>query len=301
MTDALLERLSRIDHLTALDLSGSQALTDDGVRHLARLPGLRHLNLSGCAVTDAGLAVLRRLPSLESVSVAWTRDDRRRGRAPRRMPAASARRPLRHARRATAPSARWPARRICPSCARATASPTRDCRCCTSCPCSGRGRAARRAWRCSRLHARPNHLMLRGPFTDAGMARLAGLDGLFALDVDSDRLAHHRPRARAAGRFAAPRVAGVRREGRVDAAHRRAAAPALPDVSGHDRRRRGFRRARPLAHPRAHLGSPLLQPAATRVPRPVGDAGAALPVGELSQRRRGGTVGAAALPGADAS
>jgi len=36
--------------------------------------------------------------------------------------------------------------------------------------------------------AGPNFLMLRGPFTDAGFAQLAGLDGLFALNVDSGQL-----------------------------------------------------------------------------------------------------------------
>jgi len=39
------------------------------------------------------------------------------------------------------------------------------------------------------LDAAPNFLMLRGSFTDRGLARLAGLGGLFALNVDSDRLA----------------------------------------------------------------------------------------------------------------
>ena len=37
--------------------------------------------------------------------------------------------------------------------------------------------------------AAPNFLMLRGPFTDRGLARLRGLDGLFALNVDDARLA----------------------------------------------------------------------------------------------------------------
>ena len=40
-----------------------------------------------------------------------------------------------------------------------------------------------------RPDARPNFLMLRGPFTDAGMAQLVGLDGLFAVNLDSDQLA----------------------------------------------------------------------------------------------------------------
>ena len=73
MTDALLERLSRLDHLTMLDLEGSKELTDDGLRHFARLPRLRQLNLAGTGVTDRGLEVLRRLPALETLNLAWTR------------------------------------------------------------------------------------------------------------------------------------------------------------------------------------------------------------------------------------
>ena len=59
--------------VTALDLGGSKALTDDGLRHLARLPRLKHLDLSGTAITDRGLAVLRDLPALETLSLGWTR------------------------------------------------------------------------------------------------------------------------------------------------------------------------------------------------------------------------------------
>jgi hypothetical protein len=48
-------------------------VTDDGVRHLARLPALQHLDLSGTSITDAGLQVLRDLPGLRTLSLAWTR------------------------------------------------------------------------------------------------------------------------------------------------------------------------------------------------------------------------------------
>ena len=44
MTDGLLGRLSRLDHITHLDLDGSRGLTDDGLRHLVRLSRLRHLD-----------------------------------------------------------------------------------------------------------------------------------------------------------------------------------------------------------------------------------------------------------------
>jgi hypothetical protein len=73
MTDGLLAEVSRVETLTALGLSGCKAVTDEGVRHLARLRALQHLDLSGTSVTDAGLQVLRDLPELRTLSLAWTR------------------------------------------------------------------------------------------------------------------------------------------------------------------------------------------------------------------------------------
>jgi len=73
MTDALLADVARVETVTALDLAGSKDLSDDGLRHLARLPQLKHLDLSGTAITDRGLRVLRELPALETISLAATR------------------------------------------------------------------------------------------------------------------------------------------------------------------------------------------------------------------------------------
>ncbi|MBZ5552801.1 MAG: sigma-70 family RNA polymerase sigma factor [Acidobacteriia bacterium] len=66
MTDALLERICQLDHLTYLDLHDSPEVTDDGLRHLAHLPRLQHLNLSCHRITDQGLEVLRQLPQLKT-------------------------------------------------------------------------------------------------------------------------------------------------------------------------------------------------------------------------------------------
>ncbi|MBC7896330.1 MAG: hypothetical protein H7066_13020, partial [Cytophagaceae bacterium] len=73
MTDAMLNDVTRISHLTALRLGGSKGVTDAGLRYLARLPGLRHLDLSGTSITDGGLAILRELRALETISLARTR------------------------------------------------------------------------------------------------------------------------------------------------------------------------------------------------------------------------------------
>jgi hypothetical protein len=188
MTDALLAEVSRIDGITSLDLGGSKELTDDGLRHLAGLPRLAHLNLSGTAITDRALDVLRELPALESISLAMTR--------------------------VTDAGMTWLA--SCSELARVDLSWTR----------TGDGAiralAGKRKLRELRsgnnvtdaglasLHELPvfeswqggepelellrnssgsNHLRLRGSFTDRGMRELRGLDGLFGLDIDDEQLA----------------------------------------------------------------------------------------------------------------
>lgn len=72
ITDAALERLARVDHLTSLDLSFATRLTHVGLRHLASLP-LEDLELGGggSCIDDAGLEVLAHLPRLRTVSLAW--------------------------------------------------------------------------------------------------------------------------------------------------------------------------------------------------------------------------------------
>ena len=72
MTDAVLNRLSQLDHITSLDLSSSKELTDAGLRHLARMPRLQHLNLSGTGITALGLDVLQQLKELTNVNLSWT-------------------------------------------------------------------------------------------------------------------------------------------------------------------------------------------------------------------------------------
>lgn len=76
MTDALLERISRLDHVTTISLGGSIQLTDDGLQHISRLPQLEHLHMSeypGGRLTDRGLEVLRHLPNLRTFEMTWQR------------------------------------------------------------------------------------------------------------------------------------------------------------------------------------------------------------------------------------
>ncbi len=76
MTDAVLAHVASLDHVTTLDLSGSRQLTDDGLRHLSRMPQLQQLRLNeypGGRLTDRGLEVLRQLSALHTFEMTWQR------------------------------------------------------------------------------------------------------------------------------------------------------------------------------------------------------------------------------------
>ena len=72
MTDRALERISHLN-LTRLLIGGSGQLTDKGVSHVARLTRLEELELGGprSAITDRGLQILRHLPALRRFSIGW--------------------------------------------------------------------------------------------------------------------------------------------------------------------------------------------------------------------------------------
>jgi hypothetical protein len=185
MTDEALARVARLEHVTSIDLGGSNALTDAGLRHLSRMPQLEHLDVSGWKghLTDHGLEVLRQLPSLTSFKMCWNGVVTDAGVARLAscdrledvnvmgthtgdgLVAALAGKPrLRHLR-------------------------------------TGRGVTDAglallhdlpifKTWQCGDISfgltsadASPNHLMLDGPFTNAGLASLVGLDGLFGLSL----------------------------------------------------------------------------------------------------------------------
>jgi len=65
-----LEIISQLDQITSLNLDGSKLLTDNGVRHLARMPQLRELTLGG-QITDHALEVLAELHELRVFKMFW--------------------------------------------------------------------------------------------------------------------------------------------------------------------------------------------------------------------------------------
>ena len=186
MTDALLDTISRIEQITDLDLSGSGQVTDVGLRYLARLPQLTRLNLSGCAITDRGLQLLPQLPQLRWIELGGTRITDA-GAAHLAGCAALERVDL--------------SGTACGDGAIRALAGKRVTHLRTGNTVTDAGFALLhdlpifKQWQGGDTHLElfsfddgPNFLMLRGPFTDAGMAQLVGLDGLFGLNVDDARL-----------------------------------------------------------------------------------------------------------------
>ena len=189
MTDDLLERFSRLEQITELQLEGSKGLTDDGLRHLARLPQLRRLNLSGCSrIGDRGLAVLRRLPHLESIQLAWTKVT---DAAASHLAACSNLEAVDLSGTPTGDAV---------VAALAGKPRLRDFR--SGNEMTDEGLATFQqfpvftTWQgfdpelwLTQFSPEASFLMLRGPFTNRGLAHLARLEGLFGLNVDSSHLA----------------------------------------------------------------------------------------------------------------
>lgn len=184
LTDDLLERIAALDEVTSLSLGGSRLVTDRGLRHLARMPRLERLDLQGTGrVTDEGLEVLRALPNLRVFEMAWHRGVTDRGvshleacdrleqvnlmgtatgdGAIAALGGKSALRTLSTGRLVTDEGlARL---RAIP--AMTQAPPAADPVDADGLPVSG------------------GRLLIDGPFTDGGLASLAGLDGVVQLDL----------------------------------------------------------------------------------------------------------------------
>jgi len=181
MTDDALKRIAELDHVTGLSLAGSRELSDDGLHHLARMPQLEYLDLSeypGGKLTDRGLEVLRHLPNLRAFKMTWQRGVSDAGVAH-----------LRFCEKLESVDL--------------MGTPTGD-----GAIDALRGKPALRRLSTGRLvtdvglaHLRdfpmfrtwqggevsedhePTHLLIDGPFTNIGLANLAGLDGVFSLDL----------------------------------------------------------------------------------------------------------------------
>ena len=174
MTDEALTRIAGLDFVTSLGLGGSRELTDEGLLQLARMPQLEQLDLSeypGGKLTDRGLEVLRHLTNLRKFEMTWQSGITDRGIANLRF---------------------------CDGLEEVNlmGSPTGD-----GATEALQGKPKLRRFSTGRLltdagiallqnfpllknaEGEGARLLIDGPFTDGGLAALAGLDGVFDLDL----------------------------------------------------------------------------------------------------------------------
>lgn len=175
-------------NVAMLQLEGSAQLTDAGVRHLASLPNLRHLNLQGTSVTDDGLAALAELRSLGTVSLAWTAVTDAGVRA---LGA------LDRLERIDLSGTRCGDGSIQTFAGKAHLRHFRSGEGITDAglpvfgayPVFAEWVGGEESTDLTSYQPEPNCLVLRGRITDRGVAALAGLHGLYALDLDASALA----------------------------------------------------------------------------------------------------------------
>jgi hypothetical protein len=184
MTDAVLERLVRVDQLTSLNLSGSKRVTDAGLGHLRALPRLERLELTGCPITDAGLEVLRHLGRLRGFFLYHHRGVTDTGLAnlsfcdqlervdlmgtnsgDGAIQALAGKLKLRHFKAGNQVTDNGLAFLH-------------------QFPVFKSWQGGDIKYSLMEFEAEPNYLLLRGSFGDKGLESLAGLDGLFALNIE---------------------------------------------------------------------------------------------------------------------
>jgi hypothetical protein len=185
MTDSAMERLSQLDFVTRINVGGARQLTDDGLQHLANMRQLEELDLSGyhSPITDRGLKVLRHLKELRKFQMCW----------PQRVTDAGVANlsfcdHLQGVNLLGTPTGDGAIKALIGKCR------LRSLKTGTQVSDAGLPLLQQfpvfKTWQGGDIRfglmsfeAEPTHLLVDGPFTDNGLASIAGLDGLSGLSL----------------------------------------------------------------------------------------------------------------------
>jgi len=183
ITDAALRRLSNLDHVKRVNLDGSVLITDDAVAQLASLTQLEELDLSGWKgqLTDRALDVLQHLPALKHFKICWQQHVTDAGLANlRHCPHLETVNLLgTHAGDGAIESlaGKLQLRKL------HTGQSVTDAGLAQlhHIPAFKSWQGGKPTYELMGFDAGPTFLLIDGPFTDAGLAALSGLEGLFGL------------------------------------------------------------------------------------------------------------------------
>ena len=183
MTDAGLQRLATLDHVTHLNVAGSDELTDQGLRHLASMPQLQDLEVGGVSspITDRGLDVLYHLNELRRFQSCWTKGISDTGLANLAFCHQLEDVNLVGTRAGDGLIQALAAKRHLSRFKSGYAVTDGGLKLLHEFPMFKTWHGGEIKYGLMSAKAEPNHLLIDGPFTNAGVASLVGLDGLFAL------------------------------------------------------------------------------------------------------------------------
>jgi hypothetical protein len=177
--DAAMRQLSRLSHVTQLSIQA----TDEGMRELVNMPQLVDLEIGGSEITDDGLQVLPHLGELRRFQSCWTRGISDAGAAHlagcHRLESVDLMGTETGDGLIRAMAGKLHLRQL------------KTGRCVSDTgikllheiPVFKRWLGGEVRYGLMSADAKPNQLLVDGPFTDAGLAELAGLDGLFGLSL----------------------------------------------------------------------------------------------------------------------
>jgi hypothetical protein len=183
VTDVAMKYIAGLDGITELDIGGSQGLTDDGVVRLGEMPQLRELRMGGPSspLTNRGLSFLPLLKALRVFHCGWTRGISDAG-----LEGLGNCEQIEDVNLVGSPVGDGAIRALVGKCGLRRLNTGRNV------TDAGIGLLHElpqfQSWRNGQIEyglmsfdAKPTSLLLDGPFTDDGLAKLAGLDGLFSL------------------------------------------------------------------------------------------------------------------------
>lgn len=184
MTDRALEQLAAFECVRSLIFDGTKKLSDDGLRHLARMPQLEALDLSdypGGTISDKGLESIRHLLNLRRFQMCWQSGITDAGIA--NLAGCENLEDVNLLGSATGDGA------LRALIGKPCLHHLKTGRFVTDAglpllhdfPIFKNWQAIEAVFGLMSFDSQPNHLLLDGPFTDRGLASLAGLDGLAGL------------------------------------------------------------------------------------------------------------------------
>ena len=182
MSDAAMKSLAQLDFVTHLQIGGTE-FTDTGAAHLARMPQLQGLDLGGWTspLTDRALEPLRHLTALKRFQACWTQGISDTGLANLAgcdlLEDVNLLGTLAGDGTLRALAGKLHLRRL------RTGRGVTDAGILLlhELPVFKTWHGGAIQYELMSADAEPNHLLIDGPFTDTGLAVLAGLDGLFGL------------------------------------------------------------------------------------------------------------------------